>query len=192
MLFDNVSVVGRHEEGKTGVKKTDFLKMVQHRAARIAITASATRGQGARGVVDCAREFCVALQLARFGTTDQRAFRRHLDAATNRLHARLPKRAASWGLARKLLNIFLRDCLYTSYLAKAHGLAAAEPLLEIPLDSITAKRIRSKAPELPPWPGVKHVDPDRSAAYQAAALSIARHDGVARVHLDAYWWGVRE
>jgi hypothetical protein len=90
------------------------------------------------------------------------------------------------------LNIFLRDSLYTSYLAKEHGLAAAARFLEIPLDSITAKRIRSAVPELPRWPGVKYLDPHMSAAYQAAALLIARQHGVARVHLDAYWWGARD
>ncbi len=176
------------------MEKTRFLKMVQHRAARVAITASATRGQGAAGVVRCARDFLVGLKLARFGTGDQRRFTRQLDAATNGVRACLPKRAASWGLARKLLNIFLRDSLYTSYLAKEHGLAAAEQLLEIPLDSITAKRIRKERPELllPRWPGVRYLDPGKSNAYQAAALIIARKYGVARVHLDAYWWGARE
>lgn len=173
------------------MKETRFLKMIQHRTARVAITASATRRQGADGVVRCARDFVVSLKLAPFGTRDQRAFTRQLDAATRRLRACLPRRVATWGLARKLLNIFLRDSLYTSYLAKEHGLAAAERFLEIPLDSITAKRIRKEVPELPRWPGVKHLDPDRSAAYQAAALFIARQHGVARVHLDAYWWGAR-
>jgi hypothetical protein len=165
--------------------------MVQHRAARVAVTASATRGQGP-GVVDCSRDFLVALPLGRFGTDDQRGFARQLDLATKDLRACLRKRAASWGLARKLLNIFLRDSLYTSYLAKEHGLAAAERLLEIPLDSITSKRIRREVPELPRWPGVRHLDADTSAAYQAAALVIARQHGVARVHLDAYWWGARD
>jgi hypothetical protein len=173
------------------VNKTRFLKMVQHRAARVAITASATRGQGG-GVVACARPFLVGLKLGPFGTTDHRRFAHQLDAATDRLRACLPKRAASWGLARKLLNIFLRDCLYTGYLARAHGLGAAERLLEIPLDSITAKEIRKESPALPRWLGVRHLEPDRSAAYQEAALVIARRHGVARVHLDAYWWGVRE
>ena len=128
--------------------------MIQHRAARVAITASATRRQGSDGVVECARAFAFRLKLSRFGTSDQRAFRRQLDTATNRLRLLLPK-------------------------------------LEIPLDSITAKQIRRKVPELPRWPGVKYVDPRTSAAYQAAALFIAREHGVARVHLDAYWWGAR-
>jgi hypothetical protein len=163
--------------------------MVQHRAAHVAITASATRGQGASGVVECARDFAVALRLSRFGTSDEHAFERQLDAATDSLRLCLPNAAASWGLARKLLNIFLRDSFYTSYLAKAHGLSAAERLFEIPLDKITAKQIRKARPEVPRWPGVKYLDPAESTAYQAAALEIAKRHRMARVHLDAYWWG---
>jgi hypothetical protein len=143
-------------------------------------------------VVGCARPFLVGLKLAPFGTADRRAFARQLDGATERLRACLPKRAATWGFARKLLNIFLRDCLYTSYLAKAHGLAAAERLLEIPLDSITAKEIRKEARGLPRWRGVRYLEPHKSTAYQEAALVIARRHGLVRVPLDAYWWGVRE
>jgi hypothetical protein len=179
------------EKDKTAMKKVQFLKIVQHRAARVAITASATRGQGA-GVVVSARDFCSRLNLARFGISDQRVFTRQLDAVTVRLQKGLPKRAASWGLARKLANIFLRDSLYTSYLARAYRLTKAAKVFEIPLDSITAKRIRAAEPQLPRWPGVKHLDQDTSAAYQAAALRTAAQHDIARVHLDAYWWGARE
>lgn len=166
--------------------------MVQRRAARVAITASPTRGAGGPGVVACARDFMGGLNLARFGTNNQRVFSRRLDATTLRLEACLPKRASSWGLSRKLLNIFLRDALYTTYLSRRYGLAAAERFLEVPLDSITTKRIRVLAPELPRWPGVKYLDPDLSAAYQTAARHIASKMGLARVHLDSYWWGGRE
>ena len=82
------------------------------------------------------------LPLAPFGTSDQMAYSRQLDAATKRLMGSLPRGASIWGFSRKLLNIFLRDCLYTSYLARAYGLQAAEQFMEIPLDSITAKGIR--------------------------------------------------
>ena len=173
------------------MKKQRFLRIIQRRAARVAVGASATRGRGSSGVVTAARTFLLGLRLARFGTRDQRAFTRGLDAATRRLMAALPKRGASWGLARKLLNIFLRDSLYTTYLRKAYGLGAAERFLEIPLDSITAKHIRQAVPELPRWPRVKHLTPQMSAAYQVAALLAAHRKGVARVHLDAEWWAAR-
>lgn len=132
------------------------------------------------------------VKLARFATRDRVAFERALNAHTRRLMAVLPKSGATWGLARKLLNIFLRDSLYTGYLSNAYGLASAERLLEIPLDSVTAKKIRKAAPNLPRWRGVRYLDPDVSAAYQTAAWLVAQQKGTARVHLDSYWWGARE
>ena len=169
-----------------------FLRMIQHRAARVAVGPSAARGQGGPGVVAAARGFLRRVKLARFGTANQRVFTRSLDTANRRLMAALPSRSSSWGLARKLLNIFLRDCLYTGYLSKAYGLQAAERFLEIPLDSVTAKRLRELAPELRRWSRVKHLDPKTSAAYQEAALAEAERKGMARVHLDADWHGGRE
>jgi hypothetical protein len=177
--------------GESVVTKEGFLRTIQHRAARLAVGASATRGPGTSGVGKSARGFLARLNLAQFGTNNQHAFMRTLDRTTKRLQRKLPKRGRSWGLARKLLTIFLRDSLYTGYLSRAYGLGAAERFLEIPLDSITAHRIREKVPELPPWPRVRHASPEISAQYQAAALRLARKQRVSRVHLDAYWWGQR-
>ena len=77
------------------------------------------------------------------------------------------------------INIFLRDSLYTTYLSKAYALVWAERLLEIPLDSIAATHLRHEVPELPRWRGVKHLDPQVSAAYQTAALLIAIQSSLA-------------
>lgn len=146
-----------------------FLRMIQHRTARVAVGASTVRGQGAPGIVAAARHFVGELPLTSFGTDDQRVFARRLEATTQRLMTVLPRRASAWGLSRKVLNIFLRDCLYTSYLAEAYRLTAAEHILEIPLDSLTAKSIRAQVPGLPRWPGVRYLKPTESLAYQSAA-----------------------
>jgi hypothetical protein len=126
----------------------------------------------------------------RVENTDPSVFHEHLDGETDRLRAAL-KGAGSFGLARKLLNIFLRDALYTTYLAEAFELAHAEHLLEIPLDRIVADKLRENA-KLPRWLGVKHLTVEDSAAYQAAAAECAAgRDPPGRVHLDTYWWGER-
>jgi hypothetical protein len=138
------------------------------------------------------QEFMRGLNLSKFGTANPSGFARQLDRTTLRLQAALPRGARRWGLARKLLNIFLRDALYSVYLSRKSGMTDAEFLLEIPLDSITAKRIRGEHHGLPKWRGVRHLTPDLSAAYQIAAAASAEREGVARVHLDAYWWGARE
>lgn len=104
----------------------------------------------------------------------------------------MPSDARSWGLARKLLNIFLRDCLYTVYLRDAYHLDRAEAHLEIPLDSITSAELRanSKRGELPAWRGVRDLTWRTSREYQRVGSRVAKELGIERVHLDAYWWSM--
>jgi hypothetical protein len=167
-----------------------FLSAIRSRAARIAVGPSTARGQGRAGVVDASRRFLRGLDLRPFGTDDARRFRQALDRTTLAFVAALPRGAQSWGLARKLLNIFLRDCLYTTYLCDGYRLGKAEAFLELPLDSITAKELRRERGRgvLPPWGGVKHLVPETSDLYQDAAAHVARELRINRVHLDAYWW----
>jgi len=173
--------------------KATFLPMIQHRAARVAVGASAARGQGAPGLVLAAREFLSEVPLERFSVSDERAFRRRLDRVTLELMVTLPRRGRSWGISRKLLNIFLREALYTRYLENAYRLRRIESFLEVPLDSITARGIRTASPKgsQPRWRGVRHLTVEDSDRFQATAKDLAQTYGVARVHLDAMWWGVR-
>lgn len=169
-----------------------FIRAAQWRAARIAASVSATRRQG-KGAAKAAREYLCRLSLGRLGIPQERLFRERLDRATRNLVSALPRTARSWGLARKLLNIFLRDSLYTTYLARHFHLEKSEPFLEIPIDSITARRLRERAGRrvLPRWRGVKHLTSEDNAQYQAYAARVARKRRVTRVHLDTFWWGER-
>jgi hypothetical protein len=170
----------------------EFLRCVQSRTARIAVGASTVRGKGNKGVVREARAYLRTIKLKQFAVPDDAAFRKVLNRHTERLRKRLPKSARRWGIARKVLNIFLRDCLYTGYLAEAYQLRRAEEHFEIPLDSITAKKLNEIAGRggLPAWPGVRGVTPCLSAEYHLVADQAAEKDGMARVHLDALWWSV--
>lgn len=169
-----------------------FVRAVRSRTARIAAAASAARGKGNGGVVGAARSYLRRLDLSAFGTRDETMFRRALDRCTRRLVKHLPPPARHWGLARKLLNIYLRDCLYCTYLSASFKLERAERLLEVPLDSITARGLKRAAGRaaLPVWPGVKHLSPEVSAGFQSFAAELARREGFARVHLDAVYWSV--
>jgi len=93
-------------------------------------------------------------------------------------------------MARKVLNIFLRDCYYTSFLAKEYRLGRAAHLFELPLDSITVRKLREAVQGLPRWDGVKHLTPTLNRQLQEGADEAARELRIARVHLDALWWSV--
>ncbi|MFM2007396.1 MAG: hypothetical protein RLZZ09_3051 [Pseudomonadota bacterium] len=169
--------------------QAEFISAVQGRAARVTLGASALRKQGP-GVADAARPFLAALPLDSFATSNPTTFARQLDKTTTDLQATFPLGSGSWGLARKLLNIFLREALYTRYLADRYQLLQSEMYFELPLDSITANRLRDvPGYDLRPWRGVKHLTAERSQEFQAVAASHALNIGIARVHLDAIWWG---
>ena len=173
------------------MRRNDFLRTVQSRAARVAVGPSTVRGRGNAGTVLAARRFLGQVDLAEFGVGPDE-FRTVLDRETRALRAALPRGARHWGIARKLLNIFLRDSLYTVYLASAYKLDRAEAALELPLDSITARKLKNLGSRgaLPTWPGVKYLDREVSDRFQEAASVEAARRRVARVHLDAIWWSL--
>jgi hypothetical protein len=169
----------------------DLLPVVQAHVARATLGPSALRRQGI-GVANAARPFFATLSLAPFATRSPPAFARQLNFSTDALTQAFPAGSGSWGLARKLLNIFLREALYNHYLAAHYGLHVAERLFEVPLDSITGGHIyRLSRGTLRSWPGVKHLTPELNASYQAVATQHASGRFIARVHLDAIWWGAR-
>lgn len=110
---------------------------------------------------------------------------------TERLRMALPKGARHWGLARKLLNIFLRDATYNHHLRTQFGLGSIEPLLEIPLDSFTQRHLKRLFPsrKLPRWRGVNMVTPEENAEFQAFAKCWHdEFDAENRVELDTHFW----
>ena len=172
--------------------RAGFLKDVQRRIARVAVGASTVRS-APEGTRDAACNFLASVKLDRFGRTTEREFGRVLNAHTDRLKCKLPNE--SWGLARKLLNIFLRDALYCRYLYDAHSLATMEPWLEVPLDRIVMKAIKDEALMLGrDAPGVTKITdlrPSDSREFQRLAGELAKSEGYCRVHLDTKWWSNR-
>lgn len=166
-----------------------FLRMIKSQVARTAVGPSTVRGRGNAGVMLASRKFLLALDLGRFGDGSVR-FAKELDDATLALKSKLPRGARHWGIARKVINIFLRDCLYTTYIDNHYHISESSVALELPLDSITVKQLKRAAGSgsLPRWLGVKHLTPDVSAIFQDAAAAAAKKMGIDRVHLDAAWW----
>jgi hypothetical protein len=104
----------------------------------------------------------------------------------------MPAEARHWGVARKAVNLFLRDCFYNIYLRRRFNLEAPEAEYEIPLDRIVAEGLGLRLNgEVPRWRGVGHLSPEVSRLYQTAAKKLAQSMGISRVHLDIYLWTER-
>lgn len=171
------------------MKNDDFLKIIRSYTARVAVGPSAVRGNGNAGVVATASRYLREMDLAPFGTRSLKQFNAALDANTESLRRRLPPKAQHWGLARKVMNIYLRGALYTGYLRDAYRLDAAEHFFEVPLDRYTAKAIcRARGTQSIRWDAVKRLTPELSALFQDIAAREAKRRDIARIHLDAVWW----
>lgn len=163
---------------------------LRRRTASAAIGASTIRGMGPKGTAKRARAFLAGLNLNRFRVDSKREFARVLDRATDSFLAALPRKAKHWGLARKLLNIFLRDAAYNRYLSQRYALWRVERWMEVPLDSHVGKQLRSSAEgrHLPRWKTVIGLASEESTEFQRVATMVARRKGVTRVDLDVYYW----
>ena len=177
-------------------------EIIQRFESFTAIGASTVRNQGASGVVDATRKFLSEMALGPFGTTGRAGFADALERETKALQKALPKEAASWGLARKALNVFLRNCLYNYYLRRDFQLNRAELFFELPLDRLAVTGLKKtlkrelkrqvRVRSLPIWRGVKNLSQDDSARFQEYASCLAQSRVYARVHLDTGFFTDRE
>ncbi|MBI3045571.1 MAG: hypothetical protein HYY78_22420 [Betaproteobacteria bacterium] len=171
-------------------KPLSFIVTLRRRIASAAIGASTIRRMGPKGTAKRARAFLAGLNLNRFRVDSKQEFIRVLDNATDSFLGKLPRRAKHWGLARKLLNIFLRDAAYNRYLSQHFALRRVERWMEVPLDSHVGKQLRAslEGKNLPRWKTVIGLGAEVSKKFQKVATTIARRKGVTRVDLDVYYW----
>ena len=171
-------------------KPPSFIATLRRRTASAAIGASTIRRMGPKGTAKRARTFLAGLNLHRFRVDSKREFARTLDRATGSFLTALPRKAKHWGLARKLLNIFLRDAAYNRYLSQRFALWRVERWMEVPLDSHVGKQLCAsrEGAHLPRWKTVIGLAPGESTAFQKVATTVARRKGVTRVDLDVYYW----
>jgi hypothetical protein len=174
-----------------------FISELQVHQTRISIAASTVRSQG-KGNVRLARQFFAKdFEIGKLRTPSERAYLSRLDAATEALRGRLSGKGKTFGLARKLLNIYIRDCVYSRILCAHYRLEQIEPFLEVPLDGIVGGALvkaacdRGQLRRLPRWRTIKGLTREDSETYQAFASELAEEKGLARVHLDVVLWGAR-
>ena len=167
------------------MNRTD-IRFLQTFVSELSANASTLRGRPA-GTVKRVRRFLRTLNLERYAVDDKAAFLRRLDHDTESLRKVLPQR--QWGVARKSLNLFLRDVLYNHYLRRHFGLRRIESWLEIPLDSYSMKGMaadpvnRHRRSPLRPIP-IKDLTREVNCRFQRAAREIAARIGTQPVHLD--------
>ena len=166
----------------------ETLELHQKRVAEVAISPSSARRMGPSGTVKMARQFLRDLDLKRFSLSSRVGFELVLDEVTDELRSAL--QIESWGVARKLLNIFLRDVAYNVFLRDHYQFEKLEGYLELPLDSHVAKWLQQEVGSglLPRWKSVTSISQELNARYQSAAEDVASAMGLARVHLDLYAW----
>lgn len=172
------------------ISKAQFLRMIQQFAAVEAVGTSAVRGQPA-GTKKAIQNILARTDLNRMPRRSRAQFERWLDRQTIRIQRGLPSRAKPWGIARKTLNLFLRDCLYNHFLRTTYNFPAVEDWLEVALDGVVAGALKRSADRgaLPRWLGLGHVTRDASDRFQAYAEDLADRLGLpARVYLDNYLW----
>ncbi len=171
----------------TTKKDANFYDDMQRYIAVTTIGPSTLRNQGSKGVIKAAQKYLCQVDLPRFRAKNESSFLQTLDRETKKLKKSLPR--GRWGAARKALNLFLRDIWYNRFLCQRHRLSGSEHWLELPLDSFVAKALRNeRRAELPPWPGLRHLTPEVSKAFQCVAKKIACDKHISRVHLDMLLW----
>ena len=169
-------------------KPTEFqLRQRKMRIAELSVGASTVRGMP-KGTVYAARMALKGIRPTSFSKPSRDEYLKTLNYLTRRISNVLPE--ASWGVSRKVLNIFIRSCVYDSGLRRAYQLARIEPWLEVPLDQQVAAGIRACSGEDLPKFQNKRLDWRVSLQYQDTARRIARRVGSHPIHLEACWWRV--
>jgi len=168
-----------------------FIRAMQCYVAKIAITGSTLRNQGAEGVVAKARDFVSKLDLGILQEMAPEDYAEQLDRWTEVLRKALPRGAQNWGAARKAINVFMVQAFLNKHLVREYGLRRFGQVLETPLDALATQELRRLAGrgQLPRWDSIKSLTPACSQCYQDSALGLATEQGIPRACLDMMLWG---
>lgn len=175
-----------------------FIDFVQKRIANISASPSAVRGQP-EGTKNKAIKYLESIKLHDFSNiNDENKFKNLLDEHTALLREQLPSK--SWGIARKVLNIFLFQATQDINLNKKYALDKIIAFLEVPLDNPNAKTLmkiaKNNDKELYKglkWESISKLECKMSMKFQDYATRYAKQKyGKERCYLDVYWWASEE
>lgn len=182
------------QKRKGDISDKRFISLMIRKIAQTSVSSSALRNQGAKGVIEVARNYFEnKIDLIEFRQelySDN--YKGYLDAKTEELVSYFPEDGKSWGAARKGLNLYFRDIIYNYYLRNFlkidSKIAIHIKKLEVPLDKDVAEALMNKNPDLEKWKSIKSLTPKMSENYQISATEIANKKEIARVHLDLEYW----
>lgn len=144
------------------------------------------RGQP-EGSVAAARDALAGVAVDALATTrSRRRFDGFLASNTEAIRKALP--SGSWGWARKVLNLVLRDAIYNAFLRDAWRLDRVEQWSELPLDGVVAAALRKRDRCLPSSFSLRTLTPVEHERYQEVARRWAADAGTLPVHLDIEVW----
>lgn len=180
---------------KRAKQSNEFLENVQNYVAVTSVGASTVRGYPKK-TAERSKEFFKEIYLGTLAGKDRAQYKSHLNVLTKRLMQKLPKASRhkqnkkAYGIARKVLNIFLHNAFYNRYLCEAYKLDSLEEYLEVPIDKKVAMAIKKRRPKriLPAWNGIKALDGRVHRQYQTQAMAVADKLKISVVHLDAYFY----
>jgi len=187
-----IAVHRRFPAGWTVMK--NMIPRMKRWIAYTSVGTSTVRGQGCPGLAQELRQILNDVDLATFATGGRKGFPELLDVQTESIRKLMPRGTRHWGVARKVLNIFLRGATYNCFLRDRFKLQQLEPVLELPLDKWTVKALKLRSPprSLPRWKAIKHLTHDDSDRFQTQASEWAASKNSLRVHLDIVFWVDRD
>ena len=173
---------------KHGAHIAEFYAKMQRYIVNSGIDMSVLRGRPS-ATLDAVYGVLYAILSCKFA--DPASFGAVLDEKTRALARSCV--GASWGHARKCLDIFLRKATYDYHLRKRYSLGSLEPVLELPLNSNVAKGTKCDAQKYglkppPKWDAIVRLTPKANYDWQATASEIARMRKIDRVRLDLWYW----
>lgn len=156
----------------------ELITWMQKRAANGAVGASTIRGMAPAGTAKVIKDYLRGVDIKSIKARTESGFEKNLDVVTDGLLKALPDDSKHWGMARKCVNIFLRNCLYNRYLCSHYKLESLEEWLEIPLDSHVGKGLIAHfgKDSLPKWGRVVALTRKQSDQYQQAARDLAKRN----------------
>ncbi len=166
------------------------INLIQFRIANISVGPSTVRGQP-KETVKKAREYLKSIHLQNFTDIgNEQDFQNTLNEYTLKLQQELPSK--SWGIARKVMNIFLFQATHDVLLNREFFLDNIKIFLEIPLDNPNSKKLKefAKKEEIDiSWRNIYSLQPDINQKFQDYAGKYALETyQCERCYLDVYWW----